>query len=696
MNEVSLKYKFGVVNLFCADCALKIENAINKLDLIKQCKINLVSETISVELKTESDPNSLKKTINRIFDDIEPGSGLSEIHLSKKDKHENGVNNNKFKLLIIALIIFVALMTLRIPNPLGGVLYLALYVFAGYSILMSSARKIFTGRFLDENFLMTIATLGAIFIGEFPEAVAVMILCNIGMSFEEKAVNRSRGSIKSLLELRPEYANLFVNNECVEVEPETVNVGDIILIKPGERFPLDGKILEGSSCVDTKAITGESVPRNVKIGDVVYSGFVNGGNLLKVVVEKKYSDSTVAKILELVETASEKKSKTESLITKFAAVYTPIVVAAAAIIAVAVPLLFGLPFTPWISRAMIFLVVSCPCALVISVPLSFFAGIGKASKNGILIKGSNYLEALNDVKTVVFDKTGTLTHGKFVVSSIKPEEGYNESEVLYYAAICEQYSTHPIAVSINEYFNSTIKEKVLEFKEFSGKGILVQLLDKEVICGNKKLFEELKAAGINKQDDGGTTVFVAINRKLIGSINVADEVKADSKSAIAELKKAGIKKTIMLSGDNNETVNKVGEFLGMDESYGELLPADKVRVVEKLRGNSSKKVMFVGDGINDAPVIALADIGVAMGSLGSDAAIESADIVLMNDEPSKIVTAIKIAGRTRKIVFQNITFAICIKVAILVLASAGFATMWEAVFADVGVAVIAILNAVRV
>lgn len=544
---------------------------------------------------------------------------------------------------------------------------------------------------------MTLATIGAFIIGEYPEGVAVMLFYQVGEMFQGLAVNHSRKSITSLLDIRPDYANLVKGEEILVVDPQDVSIGDYILVKPGEKVPLDGVVFEGESTIDTSNITGESVPRSVKAGDDIISGVVNNHGLLKIKVNKVFGESTISKILELVENASSKKAPTENFITKFANVYTPIVVFIALIIGILPPILGFGDLKDWAYKSFIFLVISCPCALVISIPLGFFGGIGGASKSGILVKGGNYLEALNDVDTIVFDKTGTITKGTFKVTEIYNYDDYSKEEVLELAAYGEAFSNHPIGKSIIEAYARDIKkEYIKDYKEISGKGIEVKIDDHPILLGNKGLLME-KGIEVQEVDSIGTIVYVAKGNKHIGTIIVSDELKDNVIEDIAKLKKQGIKETIMLSGDNQETAEKVGKLAGLNKIYGNLLPQDKVSVFEDILSKKAKgKVAFVGDGVNDAPVLARADIGIAMGALGSDAAIEASDIVIMTDEIGKIATGMKIARNTKKIVTQNIVLAIGVKLIVLSLGVLGIATMWEAVFADVGVSVIAILNAIRV
>ncbi len=617
------------------------------------------------------------------------------------DEHNHEHEQNKKELigLGIGAVLFIIAAVFQFSSTVEFILYFASYVLVGGEVLLRAGKNILRGQVFDENFLMSVATIGAFAIGEFAEGVAVMLFYQIGEFFQGRAVNRSRKSIADLMDIRPDYANLKLENEVKKVSPQEVKINDYIVIKPGEKVPLDGVVVEGESMVDTSALTGESVPREVKAGNDVLGGFINKNGVLTVKISKEFEQSTVSKILELVENASSKKAPTENFITKFARYYTPIVVFAALGLAVIPPLVIeGATFAEWIYRALTFLVISCPCALVISIPLGFFGGIGGASKNGILIKGGNYLEALNSVDTVVFDKTGTLTKGVFKVTDINPSKDISKEELLEYAAFAESYSNHPIATSIlNAYSKEIDKEKIENYEEIAGHGIKVNVKRKEVLAGNKKLMD-LNKIQYKPVDNVGTVIYIALDGNFAGSILISDEVKIDSKNAIKGLKDIGIKNTAMLTGDNKKVGVKIANELGLDEVYAELLPDEKVEKLEMLDKQKSEKgkLVFVGDGINDAPVLARADIGVAMGGLGSDAAIEAADVVLMTDEPMKLVNAIKIAKRTKKIVWQNIMFAFGVKAIVLLLGAGGHASMWEAVFADVGVALIAVLNAMRV
>ena len=601
--------------------------------------------------------------------------------------------------IIIAFILFLIAMIFKAENEWINIsLYVISYIIVGFEIIRKALRNITRGKVFDENFLMTVATIGAFGIGEYPEAVAVMLFYQVGELFQSYAVDKSRKSISSLMDIRPDFANVEKEGKVEKVDPDDVEIGDIIIIKPGEKVPLDGVILEGKSSLDTKALTGESLPTDVTEGDEILSGCINLNGVLRVEVTKEYGQSTVSKILDLVENASSKKSKSENFITKFARYYTPIVVIIALFLALVPPLVIdGAIFSDWIYRALSFLVVSCPCALVISIPLSFFGGIGGASKMGILIKGSNYLEAISKAEIVVFDKTGTLTEGNFEVQKIMPVN-ITEEELLKTVAYAENYSNHPISLSVKNAYSRKINEvDIQSTQELSGMGIVAKIWDRDIIVGNEKLMKE-KEIEFLKTDDVGTVLYVAIDNKYVGYILISDKIKDDAKKAIEELKKNNVKETVMLTGDKKSVGEDVAQKLGLDKVYTELLPDGKVKKVEKLLKEKSEngKLVFVGDGINDAPVLALADIGVAMGGLGSDAAIEAADVVIMTDEPSKIVNTIKLSKKTMRIVKENIVFAILVKVLILMLSAIGFSTMWEAVFADVGVSVIAIINALRV
>ena len=606
--------------------------------------------------------------------------------------------------IIVSFVIFVPLFVLehlgvfdKLPNEwiLGGI-YLVPYIIIGYDIIIKAARNISHGQVFDENFLMMIATFGAFGVKEFEEAVAVMLFYQVGELFQGYAVGKSRQSISEMMDICPEYANIEENGELKQVDPDDVEIGSIIVIKPGEKVPLDGVIIEGNSMLDTAALTGESVPRSAKAGDEIVSGCVNGSGTLKVKTTKAFEDSTVAKILELVENASSKKARVENFITRFAKYYTPVVKIAAVIIAIIPSIITG-NWGDWITRACIFLVISCPCALVISVPLGFFSGIGSASRIGVLVKGSNFLEAVAEVTTIVMDKTGTLTKGEFKVSEIVAS-GISEERLLEIAAYGESFSTHPIAASIKEAYDNKIDtDRIKDVKEISGHGVELLLDGKETLVGNGKLLKSHNIA-YEEHKSGGTVVYVAYDNTFVGAIVISDTIKDGAKEAVADMKKVGVKNVVMLTGDRQKAAEEVAKELGIDTVYSELLPSDKVQKVEELLASKTgkEKVAFVGDGINDAPVLTRADVGIAMGSMGSDAAIEAADIVLMDDDVRKIASTVKIARKTLGVVKQNIVFALGVKFIVLILGALGIANMWEAVFADVGVSVIAILNSMRV
>ena len=630
----------------------------------------------------------------------------SDIRLLLSKTEDFGMTEKQKKMLgriIAAFVLFVALLIAEHTGMLENVnvwiqfvVYLVPYVIIGYDIVYKAVRNISHGQVFDENFLMMVATVGAFGVQEFSEAVAVMLFYQVGELFQSYAVGKSRQSISAMMDICPEYANIEQNGVLTQVDPDDVEVGDIIVIKPGERIPLDGVVIEGESLVDTAALTGESVPRSAKAGDEIISGCVNGSGTLKVKVTKEFDDSTVAKILELVENASSKKAKVENFITKFAKYYTPVVTIGAVVLALVPPLVLGGGFAEWIQRACIFLVISCPCALVISVPMGFFGGIGAASKVGVLVKGSNYLEAVAEMTTIVFDKTGTLTKGEFKVAQIQPQ-GMTETELLEIAALGEGYSTHPIANSIREAYGKTPDMKRTEnANEIAGHGISITVDNKAVLIGNEKLMKK-EGIAYTPCQSCGTVVYVACDGKFAGTLVISDTVKDGAKEAISAMKQVGVKKCVMLTGDRKEAAMEVAKELGIDEVHAELLPADKVAQVERLLREKPKKekLAFVGDGINDAPVLTRADIGIAMGSMGSDAAIEAADVVLMDDDVRKIASIVRISRKTLSIVKQNIVFALGVKAIVLLLGAFGAANMWEAVFADVGVSVIAILNSMR-
>ncbi len=607
--------------------------------------------------------------------------------------------------ILIALILFILAMAIKFENVwINNGIFIISYIIVGFEILRKAVRNIFRGKVFDENFLMSIATIGAFAIGEYPEAVAVMLFYQVGELFQSYAVDKSRKSISSLMDIRPDYANVYRNGNIEKINPADVKVGEIIVIKPGEKVPLDGHIIEGNTSLDTKALTGESLPREAKVGEEVLSGCINLNGTIKVEVSKEFGESTVSKILDLVENASSKKAKSENFITKFAEYYTPVVVTIALALAIIPPFVMqNQEFSDWLYRALSFLVVSCPCALVISIPLSFFGGIGGASKMGILIKGGNYLEALSKTEIAVFDKTGTLTEGTFEVQKVEAvgnaeNTKVSKEELLKVAAYAEYYSNHPISKSVKKAYSKEIDEKqIVNSQELSGLGIEAEIEGKNVLVGNEKLMKE-KNIQYEKINEIGTVLYIAIDGKYVGYILIADTIKKDAKYTIDTLKKNNIKQTVMLTGDRKEVGEAVAKEIGLDKVYTELLPDGKVEKVEELlkEKSSAGKLAFVGDGINDAPVLAISDIGIAMGGLGSDSAIEAADVVIMTDEPSKIIDAIKLSKKTMRIVKENIIFAIAVKVAVLILAAFGISTMWQAVFADVGVSILAILNALRI
>lgn len=616
--------------------------------------------------------------------------------------HDHGDGKKQLIMLLIGAAIFVLGMVLENAFAINKSILLGIfivgYIILGSSVVLQALKNIIRGQIFDENFLMTIATIGAFIIGDAAEAVGVMLFFQIGEYFQGLAMRRSKKSITDLMDIRPDFANVKRNGEIIKVSPDAVEIGDIIVVKPGEKIPLDGVVMEGEAMLDTKALTGESVPRKAKVSDEVLSGCINQNGLLTIEVTKSFGQSTVAKIIDLVEHASSSKAPTENFMTTFSRYYTPVVVALAVLIAVIPPLFFGGMWADWINRGLIFLVISCPCALVVSIPLGFFGGIGGASKRGVLVKGSNYLEALGNLDVVVFDKTGTLTKGVFKVTQLLPADGFTKEQLLELAAKAEAFSNHPIALSImTEYGKDVDKTALTDYNEISGHGISVNAGDNIVLAGNDKLMK-LKGVSFTESAETGTKVYVALDHVYAGCIVISDEVKKDSRDAISALKARGVRKTVMLTGDNPEIAGAIAKELALDEIYGSLLPEGKVEKLELLEGQKrgKGKLAFVGDGINDAPVLARADVGIAMGGLGSDAAIEAADVVLMTDEPSKLAEAIDVARFTKRIVWQNIIFSLGVKGIFLLLGAAGVASMWEAVFADVGVTLLAVLNATRV
>ena len=681
--------------LNCANCARKIEEKVGKMEGVKESNLNFTTTTLNVKLERKVKEEHAINEIKKIVEALEP-----HVKVEKKVSGKTNVQKAKFEVkptLIIGTILYLIAVIGDFKGALALILFVASYLLIGGKVVLTAIKNIARGQLFDENFLMTVATIGAFSISEYPEAVAVMLFYEIGETIQGYAVNKSRTSISSLMDIRADYANIIIDGKEKKVSPETVKVEDIILVKPGEKIPLDGIVVEGESFVDTSALTGESVPRKIAVNDEILSGGINTNGVLKVKVTKKFGESTVSRILEMVENAANKKANTEKFITKFAKVYTPIVVALAILIAV-VPSIFikDALFSTWLYRALVFLVVSCPCALVVSVPLGFFAGIGGASKKGVLVKGSNYLELLKDLETVVFDKTGTLTEGVFTVTEINTNDIQKE-KLIEIAAMAESFSNHPIAISIiKEYGKEIDKEVIEEYEEIAGHGIKAVINNEEVLIGNAKLMNQFNIS-YNEVDSIGTVVYCAINGEFKGSIVISDKIKENADEALINLKAAGVKKTVMLTGDNKKTAEKVGEKVNIDEVHSELLPLGKVKEVEKLLKASNKngRLAFVGDGVNDAPVLARADIGIAMGGIGSDAAIEAADVVLMKDDINALVDAINVSKKTNKILWQNIIFALGVKVIVMVLGTFGIANMWTAVFADVGVTIIAIINSTR-
>ncbi len=708
-TEPAMTKVYLLKGLDCPNCSAKIEKEVGELDGVTSSTVNLMNQTLTVQAGT-SVAASLLDTVTTIVHSHEPDVEVSEKQLEatapvKKDEKAAVYNDEDKKRTIrlaVGAVVYAIGMALTVFAKLPTLAELAFlivaYVILGWDVVWQAVKNITRGQVFDEHFLMSVSTIGAFAIGEYPEAVAVMLFYQVGEFFQSLAVKRSRKSISDLMDICPDSATVKRNGVLQVVSPESVAVGEIIVVKPGEKIPLDGIVVDGESMLDTKALTGESVPRSIRKGDEALSGCINQSGLLTLKVTKSFGESTVSKITDLVENASARKAPTENFITTFARYYTPVVVGMAAVLAIIPPLVLGGGWSEWLRRGFVFLIVSCPCALVISIPLTFFGGIGAASKRGVLVKGSNYLEALNKVSVVVFDKTGTLTKGVFEVANIIPAAGYQKEQVLEYAAQAESYSNHPIAKSILATYGKPIDQKQFsDFEEISGHGISVMVQGKKVLAGNSKLMESEKIA-YAACDAAGTKFYVAADGSYVGCILIADEVKPDSKCAIAELKKIGVEKTVMLTGDDERIGESVADELGLDAYYAQLLPDQKVEKLEMLdkQKRQGSKLAFVGDGINDAPVLARADVGIAMGGLGSDAAIEAADVVLMTDEPSKLVEAIDVAKATKRIVMQNIVIALGIKSVFLVLGALGMAGMWEAVFGDVGVTIIAVLNAMRI
>ncbi|NUU97171.1 heavy metal translocating P-type ATPase [Marinitoga sp. 1138] len=684
--------------LNCASCAAKIEENVKNLENVEGVELNFITKTLSVNVDDEEKIEEIKKLVKNIEPEVLVYEKNNKNEKDNENSHNHGDEefNRKFEIirLISALGIFLTALFVKEPVWLQISLYIIAYLISGGKVLIRSFKNIIRGNFFDENFLMSVATIGAFSIGEFPEAVGVMVFYEIGELLQDMAVDNSKKSIKALLDIRPDYANLLKNGKEIKVSPEEVKKGDLIIVKPGEKIPLDGFIVKGNSMVDTSALTGESVPRTIKENDEVMSGFINLNGVITIKVDKEYAESTISKILDMVENAAAKKAKTEKLITKFAKYYTPVVVFLAIALATLPPLITGASFNEWLYRALIFLVISCPCGLVVSIPLGYFAGVGALSKRGVLVKGGNYLERLKNLDIIIFDKTGTLTEGVFEVVDIKAFNNFKEKEILEIAAYAEKHSNHPIAESIKRKFGKNItKDNIEDYEEISGYGIKAKINKKEILVGNKKL---MSMYGIKTPEIkyNGTIVFVAIEGKFAGYIEISDRIKPGVAEVIKNLKNLGIKKTVMLTGDNKKVAESVAKELEIDEYYAELLPGDKIKLFEKFINGVS--TAFVGDGINDAPVLTRADVGIAMGGLGSDAAIEAADVVIMDDDISKLIDSIMISRKTLKITWQNIILVLGIKVLFLTLGALGKTDMWGAVFADVGVTLIAVFNTLRI
>ena len=682
---------YRLEGLDCANCAMKIEKGVQKINGVKEATVNFTSGKLTIDAE-EDHLATIEQETKKVVKELEPDVKVTEIDKEKVSEHGNEKKRNTLFRILFSLAGIALLLLFDFNEPIRLIGYLLTYLLIGYDVVKKAVMNIVKGKIFDENFLMSVATIGAMLIGEYPEAVAVMLFYQIGEYFQGLAVSHSRKSIRELMAIRPETAHVQTAEGLMTVNPEDVQIGQFVLVKPGERVPLDGTIIEGESLVDTSALTGESVPKSVYVGETVLSGFINKNKPFLVQVEKSYENSTISKLLELVENASSKKAPAENFITKFARYYTPVVVGLAVLLAVLPPLVVsGAAFSEWIYRALTFLVISCPCALVISVPLSFFGGIGGASKIGVLVKGSNYLELLAQTETVVFDKTGTLTKGDFSIQTIDTK--IDPKIFMQYVASAEQFSTHPIAQSVLEGYAGPLLPTT-NIQEFAGEGILAEVDGKQVLVGNHKLMERFEISFPSSQEIG-TLLYLAIDQSYSGYLVIADTLKEDAVDALVQLKQAGVKNTVMLTGDSKKIADHIGKQVGVDKIYSELLPEDKVQRLEEILQRNNKKTAFVGDGINDAPVLARADVGIAMGGLGSDAAIEAADVVIMNDQPSKIAEAIHLAKKTLKIVKQNIVFAIGIKILVLALGAFGFASMGDAVFADVGVTVLAVLNAMR-
>ncbi len=691
-TNISGKGSLQLTGLDCAQCANLIEQRVQKLNGVKSASLDFISGKLAIEAHNKEALPNLLKQAEKVVYTAEPNAKVQERQDSKpqKDKREQIARILQY----IGAGLFVLGLAVTLPLLFQLVTFLAAYLLIGWQVIVQAVKNIAKGQVFDENFLMSIATIGAFAIGQYPEGVAVMLFYQVGEGFQELAVTRSKRSIADLMGLRPDYATLYAQGVEQRVAPEQVSVGDIIVVKPGERVPLDGIVTQGVSSLDTAALTGESLPQDVSTGSEVLSGSVNINGLLQIKVSKPFAQSTATQILELVQNSGAKKASSENFITKFAKYYTPFVVFSALLLAILPPLFAGGGYALWLRRALVFLVVSCPCALVLSIPLSYFGGIGGAAKVGILIKGSNYLEALNKVDIVVLDKTGTLTKGVFTLKEIQPEQDFSKEQLLYYAAMAERNSSHPIANCISEAYGRQLNGRaVTEYKEIAGQGIKAVIDNKVVLVGNGKLMRSYNIP-INEIASADTIAHIGIGGRYAGYFSIGDKIKATSYKAITELQAQGIR-VAMLTGDNELAAKSVAEQLGIQEYYAQLLPAQKIEQLESIAKSAKSKTVFVGDGINDAPVLARADIGIAMGGVGSDAALEAADMVLMTDDLSKIGVSLKIAKRTRFIVIQNIAFSLLVKGVILVLGALGLVSMWGAVFGDVGVSIIAVLNAVR-
>lgn len=696
-----MKKIYLLKGLDCPHCSAKIEKEVGSLTFVKSAVVNLVKQKLTVNIEPDFENETTEKIIEivNIYEPEVEVISQEEVEITHSHDHSHE-ENEKAKLvrLIAGSVIFVigiVLNMLEINFYVCLILLLSAYLMLGYDVLLTAVKNILKGRVFDENFLMSLSTVGAIILGEYPEAVAVMLFYQIGEYFQDLSVKRSRKSIADLLDIRPDSAVVVRGGENVVVSPKDILPGEEIIVKAGEKIALDGVVVSGNALLDTKAITGESLPKSVTVGDEVLSASINTDGVLHIKVTKEYGESTASKIIDLVENATANKAPSENFITTFARFYTPAVVVFAALFAIVPIILFGGEASVWIHRALVFLVISCPCALVISIPLTFFGGVGAASKHGVLVKGSNYLEALSRVDTIAFDKTGTLTKGNFKVTKIVSEKNFTKEQVLEYAAFAESFSNHPIAKSVTEAYGKAINQGlVTNYKEIAGKGITAEINGKQIFIGNSKLMLAENIA-FTPTNEYGTCVYVAVEGVLGGYIIIADEVKADSKKAIEELKEVGINKTVLLTGDSENIAKSVANTLKISQFKAELLPSDKVETVKQFKADGAR-LAFVGDGINDAPVLAISDVGIAMGGIGSDAAIEAADVVLMTDEPSKIPDAIRVAKATKQIVIQNIIIALGVKGLFLILGAFGIAGMWEAVFADVGVTLIAVLNAMRI